>query len=367
MWIYNQPNWPEFYWDSKALSSLLAMARFKQGHLLGRMESIGFELKQEASLSMLTQDVLNSAAVEGEKLNQQEVRSSVARHLGISISHAVHVGRKVDGMVEMMIDATQHFLKPLTAERLFDWHAALFPTGRSGMHPIHVGQWRSDLSGPMQVVSGPLGRETVHFQAPPAEKLATEMDQYLIWFDSDSRMDPILKAGLAHFWFVTLHPFDDGNGRIARAIADMALARADGVPQRFYSMSTQIEVERKDYYLQLETHQRGKLDVTGWLDWFLSCLSRAIDQADSKVDFVLQKSRFWSGINQNPVNERQRFILNLMMDEHFKGFMNTSKYAKLAKCSTDTALRDIQDLKQRGVFIQNPAKGRSTSYRLHIE
>lgn len=364
MWIYKQQNWPRFTWDSQRLAPKLADLRYQQGRLLGRMESLGFELRREASLNILTSDVVESSAIEGENLNTEEVRSSIARRLGMDIAGLIPASRNVEGIVEMMLDATQSFSKPLTKRRLFDWHAALFPTGRSGMHSIIVGDWRNDDNGPMQVVSGPIGHEKVHFEAPSAGKLEKEMKSFLSWFEKQSNVDPVLRAGIAHLWFVTIHPFEDGNGRIGRAIADMALARADNIPERFYSLSTQFASERKDYYNQLEKQQRGTPEITNWLEWFLDCLGRAILRAEDTLGKVLFKAQLWEKINQNPVNERQRFVINRMLDDNFKGHMNTSKYAKLAKCSVDTALRDIQDLKSRGIFIQNPGGGRSTSYRL---
>ena len=364
MWIHEHKNWPIFTWDAAALASKLADIRHRQGRLLGRMEGLGFELKREASLSTLTSDVVKSSAIEGESLNPEEVRSSIARRLGIDIAGLAPASRDVESVVEMMLDATQQFSKPLTKDRLFDWHAALFPTGRSGMHRITVGDWRRADAGLMQVVSGPLGHEKVHFEAPSSDRLEIEMQAFLDWFGNSHDLDPVLKAGIAHLWFVTIHPFEDGNGRIARAIGDMALARADGTPDRFYSLSTQIEAERKDYYDRLEKQQRSTPEITGWLEWFLDCLGRAISSAETTLGSVLYKAQLWDKINQKPVNERQRLIINRMLDDDFVGHMNTSKYAKLAKCSNDTALRDIQELKVRGLFIQNPGGGRSTSYRL---
>ncbi len=364
MWIHEHNNWPKFTWNAEKLTSKLADMRHHQGRLLGRMEGLGFEFKREASLSTLTSDVVKSSAIEGENLNPEEVRSSIARRLGIDTTGPVSANRDVEGIVEIMLDATQQFTKPATKERLFDWHAALFPTGRSGMRRITVGNWRSVESGSMQVVSGPIGREKVHFEAPNAERLAHEMAEFLAWFEGKDGVDPVLRAGIAHLWFMTIHPFEDGNGRIARAITDMTLARADGMPYRFYSLSSQIESERKDYYDQLEKQQRDTLEITGWLKWFLDCLGRAIASAENSLSAVLFKARLWEKINRQPVNERQRLIINRMLEDDFKGNMNTSKYARLAKCSLDTALRDIQDLKSRGIFIQNPGGGRSTSYRL---
>ena len=364
MWIHEHQSWPHFTWDAEALVSKLADVRHRQGRLLGRMEDLGFELKQEASLNTLTNDVVKSSAIEGENLNPEEVRSSIAHRLGIDIAGLVPASRDVEGIVEMMLDATQQFSKPLTRGRLFDWHAALFPTGRSGMQRITVGGWRTLDTGPMQVVSGAIGREKVHFEAPSADRLEKEMQAFLDWFGNGHEIDSVLKAAIAHLWFVTIHPFEDGNGRIARAIGDMALALADGTPERFYSLSTQIESERKDYYDQLEKQQRSTPEITGWLEWFLDCSGRAISSAETALGNVLFKAQLWDKINQKPVNERQRLIINRMLEDDFKGHMNTSKYAKLAKCSNDTALRDIQDLKKRGIFIQNPGGGRSTSYRL---
>lgn len=364
MWIHEHQNWPNFTWDKEVLVTKLADLRHRQGRLLGRMEGLGFELKREASLRMLTNDVVKTSAIEGENLNPIEVRSSIARKLGIDIAGLIQSSRDVDGIVEMMLDATQKFSNPLTKERIFDWHAALFPTGRSGMHRIIVAQWRTLESGTMQVVSGPIGREKVHFEAPTADKLENEMAAFLKWFENNNPIDPVIKAGIAHLWFVTIHPFEDGNGRIARAIGDMSLARADGTTDRFYSLSSQIEIERKNYYAQLEIQQRGTTDITSWLYWFLDCLGRAINNAETSLANVLFKANLWHSINQKPVNDRQRHIINLMLDDSFEGFINTSKYAKLAKCSNDTALRDIIELKDRGVFIQNHGGGRSTSYRL---
>ncbi len=364
MWVHEHQNWPNFTWDVGSLVSKLADIRHRQGRLLGRMEGLGFELKCEASLSTLTNDVVKSSAIEGENLNPEEVRSSIARRLGIDTAGLIPASRDVEGIVEMMLDATQQFSKPLTKDRLFDWHAALFPTGRSGTHKITVGGWRTIDAGPMQVVSGPIGKEKVHFEAPDADRLEKEMHAFLKWFGNNDDIDPVIKAGIAHLWFVTIHPFEDGNGRIARAIGDMALARADGTQDRFYSLSSQIEAERKHYYDQLEKQQRATPDITDWLSWFLDCLGRAISNAETTLGNVLFKAQLWDTINQKPVNDRQRLIINRMLEDDFEGFMNTSKYAKLAKCSNNTALRDIQELKERGIFIQNPGGGRSTSYRL---
>jgi Fic family protein len=363
--IQGASDWPNFSWRSEAIGAPLARVRHKQGRLLGRLESLGFELRTEASLTVLTSDVVKSSAIEGERLNPAEVRSSIAHRLGLKTAGLPRAGRDVEGVVEMMLDATQNYRAPLTAERLLAWHASLFPTGRTGMRPITVGAWRRREAGLMQVVSGPMGHEKVHFEAPDAGRLELEMTRFLEWFSAApaSDLDPVVKAAIAHFWFVTIDPFEDGHGRIARAIADMALARADGTSQRFYSMSTQIEAERNDYYRALESAQRGGMDITRWLQWFLACLERAIDRAEEALGAVLRKARLWQQLTGRPINERQRAAINRLQDG-FQGFLTSSKYAKLAKCSTDTALRDIRELLEYGVLVQNSARGRSTSYRL---
>lgn len=362
-YIHERPDWPKFAWDAQAVAHVLAAVRHRQGRLSGRMEALGFPLRTEASLTTLTADVVTSSAIEGETLNPDAVRSSIARRLGIDIGDYIAPCRDVEGIVEMMLDATQLYAEPLTAERLFGWHAALFPTGHSGLQRITVGAWRPTEAGPMQVVSGPIGRERVHFEAPKADRLAAEMKCFLDWFNQSQNIDAVVKAALAHLWFVTIHPFEDGNGRIARAIADMALARADGSKERFYSMSAQIEAERRDYCAQLEAQQRGTLDVTAWLLWFLTCLDRAFDRAERTLSLVSYKAKLWDVVNREPVNDRQRKIINRLNDG-FQGNLTTSKYAKIAQCSNDTALRDIRDLVARGILIQNIGGGRSTSYRL---
>lgn len=360
--IHEQPDWPAFRWNDASLVPVLTAVRHKQGRLLGRMESLGFEFGQEASLVTLTSDVVKSSAIEGEVLDPSQVRSSIVSRLGLDAGGQPPVGRDVEGIVEVMVDATRQFEKPLSAERLSAWHAVLFPTGRSGMLKITVGAWRLDEQGPMRVVSGHT-RGRVHFQAPEAPRISQEMKRFLAWFEDPSALDAVLRAGIAHLWFVTIHPFDDGNGRIARAIADMALARSDGSPQRFYSMSSQIEKEKKDYYRQLESQQRGNLDITPWLTWFLGCLGRTIDAADESLGAVLFKAAFWEKVNHKPVNDRQRTVINRLLGP-FEGFLTTSKYAALAKCSTDTALRDIRELLGRGILLRNERGGRSTNYRL---
>lgn len=325
------------------------------------MEALGFKLRQEAVLQTLTADVLKSSEIEGEVLDKEQVRSSIARRLGVDIGALKPADRHVEGVVEIMLDATRHYDQPLSDERLFTWHAALFPTGRSGMRKIRVGAWRDDSTGPMQVVSGPVGKEHIHFEAVPAARLGQEMSAFFDWFNRKPDVDEVLKAGLAHLWFVTIHPFDDGNGRIARAIADMILARSENSPQRFYSMSEQIRQERNAYYDILEQTQKGTMDVTPWMVWFLSCLGRAIDGAKGILAAVLAKARFWESVRGIALNERQTIILNLLL-EGFEGKLTTSKYAKLAKCSQDTALRDILSLIERGILVRNPAGGRSTTY-----
>jgi len=362
-YIHLEPDWPALRWATDDLAVLLAATRNAQGRLLGRVEGLGFRLCSEANLAVMTDEVVKSSAIEGEILDMRQVRSSLARRLGIDIGGAVPSPRAVDGIVEMMIDATRNFEQPLTAERLFGWHAALFPAGRSGMRKITVGAWRPADAGPMQVVSGPVGRERVHFETPDATRLAGEMDAFLKWFNASPPMDPVIRAGVAHFRFVTIHPFEDGNGRIARAIADMALARADGRPERFYSMSAQIEAERRAYYEVLEVSQKGGMDITPWLKWFLECLSRALTRAEGTLATVLHKARVWQQIGTAPVNERQRKVINRLL-YGFEGRLTTSKYAKLAACSNDTALRDIQALIAQGVLTQNEGGGRSISYRM---
>ncbi len=363
MYNHELPDWPRFTWNLESLSEPLAAVRLRQGRLIGHMEALGFGLRQEAVLQTLTADVLKSGEIEGEKLDAEQVRSSIARRLGMDVGALKTPDRNVEGVVEMMLDATLHYDQSLTTDRLFDWHAALFPTGRSGMTKMRVGAWRDDSTGPMQVVSGPFGREWVHYEAPKAARVQGEMGAFLDWFNGNTPIDAVLKAALAHLWFVTIHPFDDGNGRIARAIADMALARSENSQQRFYSMSAQIRQERDDYYAILEKTQKGTMDVTRWMEWFLGCLGRAIDGAQTTLAAVFAKARFWERIHDVPLNERQRLVLNRLLDG-FEGKLTTSKYAKLAKCSHDTALRDILPLVERGILVRGPEGGRSTSYTL---
>jgi Fic family protein len=362
-YIHELKDWPKFRWSQECLAERLAAVRHRQGRLIGRMEGLGFTLRAEAVLQTLTEEVIKSSEIEGEVLDKEQVRSSVARRLGMDIGAPTPAERNVEGVVEMMLDATQKFETPLTDERLFGWHAALFPTGRSGMTRIQVGAWRGDNSGPMQIVSGPMGREKVHYEAPVAKRLDPEMRAFLAWFNAPQSTDPVLKAAVAHLWFVTIHPFDDGNGRIDRAIADMALARSENSAQRFYSMSAQIRVERKAYYDILEATQKGDLDITDWLEWFLGCLDRAFDGAETILAAVLEKARFWELHGGEQFNDRQRKILNRLLDG-FEGKLTSTKWATLGKTSQDTASRDIDDLVKRGILIKDPAGGRSTSYSL---
>jgi len=363
MYLWEKPNWPAFSWDEKALTALLAQVSREQGRLLGKMEGLGFDLRNEAHLRTLTEDVLKSSEIEGEKLERDQVRSSIARRLGMDVAGLVPADRDVEGVVEMMMDATGNYSQPFTEERLFAWHASLLPTGRSGMHKIRGATWRDDSTGPMEVVSGAIGKEKVHYVAPPADRLPHEMAKFLKWFEGPKDADPLLTAGIAHLWFVTIHPFDDGNGRIARAIADMALARSEKTGQRFYSMSAQIRLERKDYYNMLEATQKGELDVTNWQTWFLECLHRAIDGAQETLGAVLFKAQFWERFAKEPLNERQIKLLNRLLDG-FEGKLTTSTWARLAKCSQDTAYRDILDLLERRALQKDAGGGRSTSYSL---
>lgn len=360
MFLHERKNWTEFRWDNERLLPLLAGVRHLQGRLLGQMESLGFSLQEEAVLTTLTMDVLKSSEIEGEVLNREQVRSSIARHLGLEVSGLVDSSRHVDGIVEMMLDATQRYDLPLTEERLCGWHAALFPTGYSGAHRVEVARYRS---GEMQVVSGAMGKERVHYEAPTGDRVREEMKRFLDWFRDDETIDPVLKAAIAHFWFVTIHPFDDGNGRMARAIADLQLARSDGSPQRFYSMSSQILAERNAYYEVLEKSQRGDGDLTEWLVWFLSCLRRALENSREILGRVLQKARFWSRHQHVSLNDRQRLMINRLWDR-FEGKLTSSKWAKMTKTSSDTALRDIQDLIEKGILRKEPSGGRSTNYEL---
>jgi Fic family protein len=365
-YIWQATDWPSWRYDLAALAQSLADVSRAQGLLMGRLADVGMALRDQASLSALTEDVIKTSEIEGEQLNVESVRSSIARRIGVDIGALAPVDRHVEGVVEMVLDATANCNAGVTRDRLFGWHAALFPTGYSGLVRINVGGWRDDSTGPMQVVSGPLGRQRMHFEAPPADRLQSETDRFINWANSASNEPPLIKAGLAHLWFVTLHPFDDGNGRIARAVGDLFLARADGSPQRFYSLSAQIQRERKAYYDILERAQKQSLDVTEWLAWFLETLHRAVDQAQHTLDAVLAKTRFWqrwAAPGSAPLNERQVKLVNRLLDG-FEGKLTSSKWASIAKCSPDTALRDITDLLARGVLRKSDAGGRSTSYEL---
>ena len=363
-YIWESEDWPDWRYDLAALANPLTDVSHAQGQLLGRLADVGMVLRDQASLMALTEDVIKTSEIEGEQLNAESVRSSIARRLGVDIGALAPVDRHVEGVVEMILDATGNSLAALTQDRLFRWHAALFPTGYSGLAPIRVGAFRNDASGPMQVVSGPIGRQRVHFEAPPAKRLKTDMARFIKWVNNSTEHHPIIKAGLAHLWLVTLHPFDDGNGRIARAMGDLLLARADGSPQRFYSLSAQIQQQRRDYYNILEHTQKSSLDVTPWLKWFLENLATAVNNAQHSLDTVLAKTRFWQRWGTTPLNARQVKLLNRLLDG-FEGKLNSSKWAAIAKCSPDTALRDINELLAHGVLRKTAAGGRSTCYELN--
>lgn len=362
-YIWQLSDWPNLTYDAASLAAPLAQVHRAQGQLMGRMAELGMDQREQATLQVLTQEVIKTSEIEGERLNLDAVRSSIASRLGLDIGALAPSDRHVDGVVDVVLDATRNFARPLTAERLFGWHAALFPTGYSGRVRITVAAWRTDASGPMEVVSGAVGREKVHFTAPPAATLPTQTEAFLQWFEAAPVGDALIKAGLAHLWLVTLHPFDDGNGRISRAVGDMALARAEGTQQRFYSFSAQIQRERKDYYDQLEASQKGPLDVTPWLSWFLGCLLRAVQGADALLMGVLDKAQFWQRWAGTPMNARQTLVLNRVLDG-FEGKLTNAKWAALGKCSADTALRDINDLLARGVLRRLEGGGRSTGYEL---
>ena len=363
MYLYDNQNWPIFEWNSEKLLPLLAYVRNRQGKLIGKLGALGFELQNEANLEILTIEILKSTEIEGEFLDREQVRSSIARRLGLDISGLVYSERNVDGIVDLMLDATKKYDKELTKERLFSWHASLFPAGQSGMYKIITGNWRDDSTGPMQVVSGALGKEKVHYQAPPANQIENEMRIFFDWFNLEKNVDLVLKAAIAHLWFVTLHPFEDGNGRISRALSEMLLARSDEQSYRFYSMSTQIRKERNSYYDILEKTQKGSLDITNWLEWFLDCLLHAIESSEKLLEKLIYKHEFWLQNSKVSINDRQRKILNMLMDD-FEGVLNTTKWAKIEKCSQDTALRDIQDLIEKGILAKSEQGGRSTNYEL---
>lgn len=362
-YVYQHYDWPHFMWDNDMVLMYLADVRFAQGKLMGKLETLGFEMRENAQFEMLSLEVLKSAEIEGELYKPDEVRSSVARKLGLDKFQNVQAGKHVDGVVEMVYDALTNFHEPLTKERLFAWHAALFPTGYSGMYQITVGQFRVDSTGPMQVVSGALGKERVHFQAPHSDLLPTEMEAFLEWFNEDQGLDLVLKAGVAHFWFLTLHPFEDGNGRIARALTDLLLARSDKSTQQFYSLSAQLLKERKAYYELLEKCQKGDMDLTNWLLWFLNCFHVAVKSTNEILNHTLQKAAFWKTHSQTLLNDRQLKVVNRLLDE-FEGNLTSTKWAKMCKCSQDTALRDLNDLLRKKVLKKNDSGGRSTHYSL---
>ncbi len=362
MYIYQYKKWPDFTWDTDAVNALLIIVRHQQGRLLGRMENLGFSLIEEATLKNLTQDVVKTSEIEGELLSEHQVRSSIARRLGMDIAGLIPSDRNVDGVVKMTLDATQNYQNELDKKQLFDWHTALFPVSNRGVYKIVVGEWRNNTTDdPMQVVSGALGREVVHFQAPDSAMLDHEMDVFLKWINHEDKMDPVLKAAIAHLWFVTLHPFDDGNGRVARAITDMLLARADQNKNRFYSMSAQIRIERNAYYSILENTQKGNLDITDWLLWFLNCFQKAVLNTDHTLNKIVFKSKFWEKVSEFALNERQKTMLNKLLDG-FDGKLNSSKWAKITKCSQDSAIRDIHGLMEKNILKKEEAGGRSTSY-----
>lgn len=362
MYIYQQKNWPQFHWNETLIYQMLVQLRYQQGLLIGGMESIGFDFQEKSILYNLTEDVVKSSEIEGESLDQSLVRSSVARHLGIEVEGVDVLDRNIEGVVEMVLDAAQRFDQPLNKERLLSWHKSLFPTGQSGLKKICVGEWRK---GPVQVVSGYMGKEKVHFEGPPADQVDKEMKIFLDWFNHDNQMNLVLKAALAHLWFLTIHPFDDGNGRIARAIVDLLLSRSENSFRRFYSLSTHIQKERNDYYAFLEKTQKGTLDITQWIEWFFGCLGRAIQSAIEILEKVKNKARFWDSLATVPLNERQKKIIHLLLED-FKGNLTTTKWAKLLKCSQDTAYRDIMDLTSKGILIKSSQGGRSTNYILNF-
>lgn len=362
-YIYQNNDWTNFYWQEKTINKIFGEVRNLQGKILGQMSTIGFSAKDNANLETLTLDVIKSSEIEGEQLNYEQVRSSIARLLGLDISGLVSSSRDVDGVVEMMLDATQRYKQRLTEDRLFGWHSALFPLGRSGMYKIEVAKYRT---GEMQVVSGAMGKEKVHYHAPAPQLVKSEMDKFLNWFNENNELDPVLKSAIAHFWFIIIHPFDDGNGRIARAISDLLLARSDDSSERFYSMSNQILAERKDYYAVLQKVQYTSGDITEWLVWFLNCLKNALLDTEKIFQKTLYKAAFWNIHENTKINERQRFVLNKLLGNFF-GNLTTSKWAKMTKTSQDTALRDITDLVNKGILEKAKSGGRSSHYLLNLE
>ena len=359
-YLHQQSDWPSLTWDDRALATQLGRISHLQENLLGRMQPFGFGLRQQATLEFLTSDVVKTSAIEGEVLDPARVRSSVAWHLGIGNAGVPSGDHHTEGIVHVTLDSTQHFHQVLTEERLFGWHAALFPTGRSSGRAITVGAWRTH---PVQVVSGPMGREQVHFEGPKSSLVPGEMAAFLDWLNGPADSSEVIRAALAHLWFVTIHPFDDGNGRIARAIADMCLGRAGDIAQRFYSLSTQIHAERAQYYRMLEQSQRTGTEITPWMAWFLGCLERALHSADASLDVILAKARFWESVADVPINDRQAKMLTLLLD-NFKGNLTAAKWARIAKCSRDIAQQDINDLVCHKILARCSGGGRSTTYRL---
>ena len=362
-YIHELENWSNFTWRLDQLILPLGEVHLLQGRILGKMEALGFSLQNEAVLETLTLDVLKTSEIEGEILSAEQVRSSIARQLGMEIAGSVPSDRNVDGVVQMMLDATQNFSDKLTSERLFNWHAALFPSGESGMYSITVGNWRTNKNGPMQVVSGAFGKEKIHFQAPDSSKIQAEMALFLDWLNTNESLDSVIKAGVAHLWLLTIHPFDDGNGRIARAVTDLLMARSDASAQRFYSLSAQIRLDRNAYYAILEKTQKGNLDLTDWLQWFSKTLIKALKSTDQVLKSVLFKADFWQKNNSIPLNERQKKMLNKLLDG-FDGHITSDKWAKITHCSKDTAIRDLNDLIQKNILKKDEAGGRSTRYLL---
>ena len=364
MWIHKQINWTQFSWDTQSISYLCGDIRRDQGHLMGYVSALGFDASQEASLITMTEEIVKSSAIEGEKLASEDVRSSIARNLGLDIGGAPISDRSIESIVIMMLDATVNHAQPLTEQRLHSWHSLLFPTGRSGMSEIGVGKWRDPRKDPMQVISGAFGRETIHFEAPDAALVPSLMNEFINWVNDEKEIDPVIKAAVAHIWFLTVHPYEDGNGRVARALSEMMLTRADGSAQRFYSMSSQIALEKENYYDAIEKQQRGSSEITAWMRWYLSCLDRSLRSSKKMISRTLFKAKYWRSVEAGGASLRQKDVLTRMLDPEFEGHINTSKYAKLVKCSQDTAHRDIQKLEEMGVLIKNESGGRSTSYRL---
>ncbi|WP_010179675.1 Fic family protein [Aquimarina agarilytica] len=365
VYIHEKDNWTNFTWNEKLVSKELAETRNLQGRLLGKMESLGFDLQDEAVLNTITLEIVKSSEIEGEILDLEQVRSSVARRLGIELAGAIESERHIDGIVEMMLDATQRYDLPLTKNRLFGWHSSLFPTGWSNMYKITVADWRKDTTGPMQVVSGAMGKEKVHFEAPKSDRIDSEIENLINWIELENDLDPVLKSAIVHLWFITIHPFEDGNGRITRAITELLLARSDNSAKRFYSMSSQIRIERKQYYQILEKTQKGNSEITDWILWFLECLKNSFKSTSELLSRILLKAEFWKVNSKTIINKRQQKMLNKLLDG-FNGKLTTSKWGKICKCSQDTALRDIQDLINKEILLKEKSGGRSTNYELKM-